>query len=46
LAGRPEVSARKIGVIPGGSMMTKRVRKREPKTAMSNMGELLALREK
>jgi hypothetical protein len=37
LAGRPEVSARKIGVIPGGSMMTKRVRKREPKTATSNI---------
>ena len=36
LAGRPAVSARKIGVIPGGSMITKRVRKREPKTATSN----------
>ena len=42
LAGRPEVSARKIGVIPGGSMITKRVRKREPKTATSNT--VMALR--
>src|SRR6478752_10749623 len=36
LAGRPAVRARKIGVIPGGSIITKRVRKRDPKTAMSN----------
>src|ERR1044072_1214585 len=40
LPGRPAVSARKIGVIPGGSMMTNRVRKSEPKTATSNMTEL------
>src|SRR5688500_7471713 len=44
LVERPEVRARKIGVIPGGSMMTKRVRNREPKTAASNT--VRALRER
>src|ERR1043165_7549853 len=42
LAGRPAVRARKIGVIPGGSIITKSVRKRDPKTAASNTVGCLA----